>query len=87
MSELSTSIKRDLLNQEITNYQAQKYMCEVRYRVMKGLKDLDQMKALENDMVRCEQAIDILSDELKSLETPSGTEVTTEVKKEGQSNG
>lgn len=67
-NDVPVEIKRALLTQEIGQWKNTAYLLQVRHRVNKKLGAEEQaLKSLEDEMVKAENAIDILSEELKAL--------------------
>lgn len=69
MANVTIEIKRALIENEIALHNNSAYQLSLRHRVNKKLGgSAEELKALEGEMQKHEQAIDILNDELKELE-------------------
>ena len=70
MANVPVEIKKVLIENEIALHNNSAYQLSLRYRVNKKLgASGEELKALEDEMQKHEQAIDILNDELNELES------------------
>ena len=64
MDDINTAVKAQLLNQEISTYENTRYILGIRYRVNKKIGNTaEQLKPLEDELVKIEQALE----ELKAI--------------------
>jgi len=64
MDNIDTAVKVQLLNQEIATYENTRYILGIRYRVNKKIGNTaEQLKPLEDELVKIEQALE----ELKAI--------------------
>ena len=64
MDTIDVAVKVQLLNQEIATYENTRYILGIRYRVNKKIGNTaEQLKALEDELVKIEQALE----ELKAI--------------------
>ena len=64
MDDINTAVKAQLLNQEIATYENTRYILGIRYRVNKKIGNTaEQLKPLEDELVKIEQALE----ELKAI--------------------
>lgn len=69
MSEsLTNELKREIIEQEISQYKAQSYRLQLRHKVAEKLGKKQQMELVEKDMVNVEAALDLLREEMKTLD-------------------
>ena len=68
MSEIPVDVKRQVLLNEIREWEVGLYQLGIRHRVHKKLEaDQAELDKLVESMVRCEKAIDLLNSELAAL--------------------
>lgn len=68
-SEPQNNIKRQIIEQELALWSNTRYQLQMRYRVNKSIGSPEEaLKRIEDELTKCEQAIDILSKELSTLE-------------------
>jgi len=65
---LSTEEKKNLLNQEIKAWSADKYRLELRARVLKNTEQEAELKNVTDQLEKIEAALDELGEEKKELE-------------------
>ena len=64
MDTIDVAVKVQLLNQEIATYENTRYILGIRYRVNKKIGNTaEQLKPLEDELVKIEQALE----ELKAI--------------------
>ena len=64
MDNIDIAVKVQLLNQEIATYENTRYILGIRYRVNKKIGNTaEQLKPLEDELVKIEQALE----ELKAI--------------------
>jgi hypothetical protein len=67
MSNSTTEVKKQIVQEEITRYENTIYLWSIRIRVAKKIED----KALESnamtELEKCEKSLDVLNEELKAL--------------------
>jgi len=61
---LSKEEKQAILESELRNWLGTKFRLQLRYRVHKDLGNAGELKTLEEQLVKCEQAIDLLRAEM-----------------------
>jgi len=66
MDDISASVKRQIITQEIELYKNTRYQFQLRARVAKALNT--DIKPIEDELLKIEQALDVLDAELHSLE-------------------
>lgn len=76
MSELSTSMKLEIIKAEREQLLSERYHLEVKIRVSRVIKS--DTKELENALVRCEMALDELATIEQELKTVPPVEVRHE---------
>lgn len=63
-------VKHNIILQEIQMYKNTRYQLQLRHRVQKAIGGTaDQLKAIEDELLNCEKALDLLKSELESLPT------------------
>ena len=68
-TEIPNEIKIALIQNEIALHKNTSYQLQLRHRVNKKLGgSAEELKALQDEMVKHEQAIEILNEELKELD-------------------
>lgn len=68
-SEIPAEVKRVLIEQEIILHKNTAYQLNLRHRVNKKLgATTEELKPLEDELIKHEQAIDILKEELVHVE-------------------
>lgn len=68
-SEIPAEVKRALIEQEIILHKNTAYQLNLRHRVNKKLgATTEELKPLEDELIKHEQAIDILKEELVHVE-------------------
>jgi len=68
MNEIPTEVKREIIMAEMSMWQNTAYQAEVRHRVNARIgATAEAQKAVEDQMVQCEKALDALAEELKAL--------------------
>ena len=66
MTEISKEVKLIIIDQEKMGYENSKYQLSLRYRVQKAVGGTpEQLKSIEDEMARIEQALDEL-DKIKA---------------------
>lgn len=68
MTDIANSIKRAIIEQELTMWRNSQYQLTIRHKVQQKLDNKEQVKAVESELEKCEIAIDVLQAELKGLE-------------------
>lgn len=77
MTDIPISIKKQIVKQEMEQWEVTRYQLEVRHRVNKRIgSSADVMKSIETDLERCEKAIDALSDEMKLLDESASADAS-----------
>lgn len=65
---IPAAVKRDIIKAEIQMYRNSRYQTELRHRVQKAIGGKPEMlKALEDDLVSFEAALDLLKKELEAI--------------------
>lgn len=68
-TEISVATRRAILEQERQMWANTRYQAEIRLRVQRRIDGgVDVEAALIKDMERCEKAIDVLDEELRTLD-------------------
>lgn len=62
MSDLTKEDQKVIVQQEIKNYNAEKYRLQLRHKVQTELGNEKKAKQIEEDLVKVEQAIQVLSE-------------------------
>ena len=65
---METSTKKEVIQQEIKMYDNTSYLLSLRMRIAKKIEDKSMEANIENEMIRCEKSLDVLHEELKSLD-------------------
>lgn len=66
--DVPAMVKRGIISQEIMLYKNTRYQSQLRHRVQKAIGgSQDQLKAIEDELLKIEQAIDFLEQELKEV--------------------
>jgi len=72
MNEIPTEVKREIIMAEMSMWRNTLYQAEVRHRVNARIgATAEAQKAVEDQMVQCEKALDALAEELKALVAPA----------------
>ena len=72
MQELPIQTKQAIIANEISLYQGSMYQAELRYKVNKKIgTSAEALKSIEDEMVKYQQAIDLLEEDLKVLNDKS----------------
>jgi hypothetical protein len=67
-TEISPEVKRALIENEITLWRNTAYQAQLRHRVNKKLgADEQALKALEDELLKAEKAVDILTEMLAEI--------------------
>lgn len=66
--EVPMEVKLEIIEQEANNWRAHMYRLEVRHKVNQRLNSpRETMQAIEDEMVNCEMAIELLEKEGKAI--------------------
>jgi protein subunit release factor A len=65
---MENSTKKEIIQQEIKMYDNTSYLLSLRMRIAKKTDDKSMESTIENEMIKCEKALDTLNEELKSLD-------------------
>ena len=72
MNEIPTEVKCSIIESECAMWRNTLYQAEVRHRVNARIgATTEAQKAVEDQMVQCERALDALAEELKALVAPA----------------
>ena len=67
-ADIPPEIKRQIIAQDLQLWRNTRYQSQLRYRVQKAIGGTtDQLKTIEDELLKDEQAIDFLESELKAL--------------------
>jgi hypothetical protein len=67
--EITTDLKRRILNQQSLDWAAQRYALEVQHRVQVRIGgDAETLKRITDGLAQCEKALDALGEELAKLD-------------------
>lgn len=75
---LSNDIKKAIITQEMTSLEAELYRHQLRHRVQKRLGNDNAIGAIEKDMEKTEEALDLYRKEYEKLENEAEDESIAE---------